>query len=294
MFSCCLRTTRGSDLKKDKSEGHGGAWRYLVLSCLQCFWPSGQKETDLSQDSQTQDHVDKGVHESAPKDMKKPCREFPMTSDMVEKLVNHLVPSLQERDPCFVTVFLYSYRSFTTTRDVLNLLLMRYPYFRPDCEEDEQVKKTLCSFLNTWIDLYPVEFCQTSDLSILKKLEAYLPVNMPDSLLNHRVHTLLMELQSSESEREDDNVSDLESHRATDAESELWLPAVKQQPEPASARDREPKNDQNILMIKPDVTSAVQPAYLVAAVEPVSHHASRHSGLSNISPSGQWVNHLRE
>lgn len=59
MFSSCLRTTRGSDLKKDKSKGHGGAWRYLVLSCLQCFWPFGQKETDLTQDSQTQDHADK-------------------------------------------------------------------------------------------------------------------------------------------------------------------------------------------------------------------------------------------
>lgn len=87
---------------------------------------------------------------------------------------------------------------------------------------------------------------------------------------------------------------DLESHIAADPESKVWFRAVKQQPEPAGARDGEPKFHQNTLMLKPDVTSAVQPAYLVAAVEPVSHHASRHSGLSNISPSGQWVNLLRE
>ncbi|GAB1286022.1 hypothetical protein APTSU1_000125200 [Apodemus speciosus] len=313
MFSCCLRTTGGSDLKKDKSEGHGGAWRYLVLSCLQCFWPFGQKETDLTEDSQAEDLADKGVPGCAPTDMKKPCRESPMSGDMVEKLVNHLVPSLQGRDPFFVSVFLYSYRSFTTTRHVLNLLLMRYAYFRPDCKEDEQVKnttplsrqclqdeypwawflqvRTLCSLLNSWIDIYPEEFCQTADLSILKKLEAYLIVNMPESLLNRRVHTLLRELQSSESEREDEEVSDLESHIAADSESEVWLRAVKQQPGPAGARDR---IHQNTLMLKPDVTSAVQTAYLVAAVEPVSHPVTRHSGLSNISPSGQWVNLLRE
>ncbi|GAB1301409.1 hypothetical protein APTSU1_001664700 [Apodemus speciosus] len=294
-------TNRGSDLKKDKSEGHGGTWRYLVLSCLQCFWPFGQKETDLTQDNQAQDHSHQSEHECAPKDVKKPCRESPITADMVENLVNHLVPSLQGRDPFFVTFFLYSYRNFTTTRHVLDLLLMRYAYFRPDCEEDEQVKKmsihghgsckTLCSLLNSWIDIYPEEFCQTADLSILKKLEAYLSVNMPDSDLNHRVHMFLVDLQSSESESEDEGDSDLESHIAADSESEVWLRAVRQQPGPAGARDR---IHQNTLMLKPDVTSAVQTAYLVSAVEPVSHPVTRHSGLSNISPSGQWVNLLRE
>ena len=87
---------------------------------------------------------------------------------------------------------------------------------------------------------------------------------------------------------------DLESHIAADSESEVWFRAVTQQPEPASARDREPQIHQNTLMLKPDVTSAVQPAYLVAAVEPVSYHVTRHSGLSNITTSGQWVNILTE
>lgn len=65
---------------------------------------------------------------------------------------------------------------------------------------------TLYSFLDTWIDKYPEEFCQNSDLSILKKLKDYLIVNMPYSDLTLRVHMLLMELQqeSSESERGDE------------------------------------------------------------------------------------------
>ena len=66
-----------------------------------------------------------GVDEYAPKDIKKPCRESHISADKVEKLVNHLVPSLQGGDTCFVCTFLNSYRRFTTTRHVLDLLLRR-------------------------------------------------------------------------------------------------------------------------------------------------------------------------
>lgn len=61
MFSCCLRTTRGSGLKKDKSEGHGAAWRRRLHSCLRRLWPFARKEPDLTQDnhSQGQGHTDK-------------------------------------------------------------------------------------------------------------------------------------------------------------------------------------------------------------------------------------------
>ncbi|XP_052012590.1 uncharacterized protein LOC127664580 [Apodemus sylvaticus] len=154
--------------------------------------------------------VDDGVHECAPKDMKEPYRESRISADMVERLVNHLVPSLQgDGDPFYVPAFLYSYRRFTTTQHVLDLLFKRYAYFRPDCREDEQVKSILYSFLDMWIDKYPEEFCKISDLSILKKLQTYLMVNMPYSDLNLRVHMLLMELQqeSSDSEKADEDYS---------------------------------------------------------------------------------------
>ncbi|XP_034365595.1 ral guanine nucleotide dissociation stimulator-like [Arvicanthis niloticus] len=192
---CCCWTTGDSGLKKDKSEDHGGIWKFMIFSCLQCLWPFAQEETDLTQDSQAQDHADKGEHECTSKNMKEACKESRITADMVKKLVNHLVPSLLDGDPCFATDFLYFYRSFTTTRHVVDLLLKRYAYFRPDCKEDEQVKRMLCTFLDIWIDKYPEEFCQTSDLSILRKLKAYLIVNMPYSDLNLRVHLLLVDLQ---------------------------------------------------------------------------------------------------
>ncbi|XP_028619532.1 uncharacterized protein LOC114618089 [Grammomys surdaster] len=129
---------------------------------------------------------------------------------MVVKLVNHLVPFLWGGDPFFAPAFLDVYRSFTTTQHVLDLLLKWYADFHSDCIEDELVKSILCYFLDTWIDKYPEEFCQTSDLSILRKLKAYLIVNMSYSDLNLQVHNLLMELQqeSNESEIEDEDDSD--------------------------------------------------------------------------------------
>jgi hypothetical protein len=66
-----------------------------------------------------------GENECALKDMKEPCREPLISADMVEKLVKHLVPSLQGGDPLFVPVFLYSYQRFATTQHVLDLLLKR-------------------------------------------------------------------------------------------------------------------------------------------------------------------------
>ncbi|XP_032745909.1 ral guanine nucleotide dissociation stimulator-like [Rattus rattus] len=147
----------------------------MILSCLQCLWPFAQKETDLTQDDQAQDHEDKGEHKCAPKVVTESCRESPISADMVENMVNQLVPSLQGGGPLvcpFLPVRIPTVHHHT--EHVLDLLLKRFTYFCLDCEEDEQIKSVLCSFLDSWIDIYPEEFCQTGNLSILKKLKAYL------------------------------------------------------------------------------------------------------------------------
>ncbi|CAO2594703.1 Ral guanine nucleotide dissociation stimulator [Lemmus lemmus] len=205
MFSCCLQKTQGSGLKKDNSEGHGGVSRQWVRSCSQRLWPFGRKETNLTQGSQGQAHTD----------------ESRISADMVEKLVNHLVPSLQGGDPFFVPAFLYTYRRFATTQQVLDLLFKRYEYFCPYCEEDEQVKKTICTLLDTWMDKKPEEFCQTSALSIVKQMKNYLLVHTPYSDLVLRVHMLLTHLEeqeAAETEAKDEEVSDLGSHTSADPE----------------------------------------------------------------------------
>uniref|UniRef100_A0A8C6GCI7 N-terminal Ras-GEF domain-containing protein n=1 Tax=Mus spicilegus TaxID=10103 RepID=A0A8C6GCI7_MUSSI len=89
---------------------------------------------------------------SAPQDLRELHRESPISAEKVVKLVNNLVPSLQEGDPFFVPTFLSTYRTFVTTLHVLGLLFMRYPYFHPHSVEHRQVKSSLCTFLHTWMD----------------------------------------------------------------------------------------------------------------------------------------------
>ncbi|KAL1784728.1 hypothetical protein HispidOSU_019069 [Sigmodon hispidus] len=141
---------------------------------------------------------------------------------MAERLVNHLVPSLQGGNPFFVPAFLYTYQRFATTQQVLELLFKRYANFRPYCEEDEQAKKTICVFLDTWMDKKPEEFSQTSALPIVKQMKNYLILNMPYSDLVVRVHMLLTHLEeqeATESEAKDEEASDLGSHTSQSLKS---------------------------------------------------------------------------
>ncbi|XP_051006817.1 ral guanine nucleotide dissociation stimulator-like [Acomys russatus] len=219
MFSCYLQTTRDSGLKKGKRGGCGGAWRRRIHSCLRHLWPFVRKKRDMAQGSQGQGHTG-----PAPEDRKEPCGQSSISADMVEKLVKHLVPSLQAGDPFFVPAFLYTYRRFATTEQVLDLLFKRYDNFRLYFEEDEQVKKTICTFLDMWMDKKPDEFCQSSCLSILRKMKAYLIKNMPYSDLIVRVHMLLTYLEeqgAGEAESKDEEDSDGWSRTSTDPELDM-------------------------------------------------------------------------
>ncbi|XP_034377998.1 ral guanine nucleotide dissociation stimulator-like 3 [Arvicanthis niloticus] len=211
MFSC-VKTTGGSGLKKDNRKGHGGVWRHRFHSCLQHLWPFSRKGKKLSKGSQGQDHTEQSEKASPPQDLREPVhhsRESRISAQTVVKQVNYLVPSLQEGDPSFVPNFLSTYRRFLTPVTVLDLLFMRYAYFCPDSEEDEQVKNTLCSFLETWMDKNPEDFYESSDLFPLEYLRAYLSVHMPHSDLIARIDELLTQLheeQAKELEAKDEEV----------------------------------------------------------------------------------------
>ncbi|XP_063131042.1 uncharacterized protein LOC100911649 isoform X1 [Rattus norvegicus] len=157
--------------------------------------------------------------------MRKPCRDSDISSGTVVKLVNNLVPSLQKGDPSFVPAFLSTYRRFATTLQVLDLLFLRYSHFTADSEEDEQVKNTLCSFLETWMDKNPEDFCDTSDLLPLKYLKAYLSVYMPHCDLSVRVKKLLTQLEeeyAKDTQVKDEEDSDLGRDTSSDPEI-LWV-----------------------------------------------------------------------
>ena len=84
---------------------------------------------------------------------------------------------------------------------ILDLLFMRYANFGSYSEGDEQIKGTLCSFMDTWIDRNPEDFCQPSDLLILKYLKASFSVYMANSDISIRVNLFLTLLQEIKKKR---------------------------------------------------------------------------------------------
>ncbi|KAL4825626.1 hypothetical protein H8958_006433 [Nasalis larvatus] len=150
------------------------------------------------------------------------CKVRTVKAGTLEKLVEHLVPAFQGSDLSYVTIFLCTYRAFTTTQQVLDLLFKRYGCVLPYSDEDggpqDQLKNAISSILGTWLDQYSEDFCEPPDFPCLKQLVAYVQLNMPGSDLERRAHLLLAQLEHSE---------------PTEAEPEALspVPAVKPTPE---------------------------------------------------------------
>ncbi|XP_023556221.1 ral guanine nucleotide dissociation stimulator isoform X3 [Octodon degus] len=142
------------------------------------------------------------------------CKVRTVKAGTLEKLVEHLVPAFQGSDLSYVTVFLCTYRAFTTTQQVLDLLFKRYsrcdaltassrygcilPYSSEDGGPQDQLRNAISSILGTWLDQYSEDFCQPPDFPCLKQLVAYVQLNMPGSDLERRAHLLLAQLEDME------------------------------------------------------------------------------------------------
>ncbi|XP_060156226.2 ral guanine nucleotide dissociation stimulator-like isoform X3 [Globicephala melas] len=130
------------------------------------------------------------------------CKVRTVKAGTLEKLVEHLVPAFQGSDLSYVTIFLCTYRAFTTTQRVLDLLFQRYgcilPYSSEDGGPQDQLKNAVSSILGTWLDQYSEDFCQPPDFPCLKQLVAYVQLNMPGSDLERRAHLLLAQLERTE------------------------------------------------------------------------------------------------
>ncbi|XP_067598942.1 ral guanine nucleotide dissociation stimulator-like [Pseudorca crassidens] len=130
------------------------------------------------------------------------CKVRTVKAGTLEKLVEHLVPAFQGSDLSYVTIFLCTYRAFTTTQRVLDLLFQRYgcilPYSSEDGGPQDQLKNAVSSILRTWLDQYSEDFCQPPDFPCLKQLVAYVQLNMPGSDLERRAHLLLAQLERTE------------------------------------------------------------------------------------------------
>ncbi|XP_043772426.1 ral guanine nucleotide dissociation stimulator isoform X2 [Cervus elaphus] len=175
------------------------------------------------------------------------CKVRTVKAGTLEKLVEHLVPAFQGSDLSYVTIFLCTYRAFTTTQQVLDLLFKRYgrcdaltassrygcilPYSSEDGGPQDQLRNAISSILGTWLDQYSEDFCQPPDFPCLRQLVAYVQLNMPGSDLERRAHLLLAQLEHAD-------LGEAEPEALSPAPVPALKPAA--EPEPALGPDLEP------------------------------------------------------
>ncbi|XP_049586285.1 ral guanine nucleotide dissociation stimulator-like 2 isoform X2 [Syngnathus scovelli] len=101
-----------------------------------------------------------------------------------EKLTLHLLHSFALGDPCFVAIFLATYRSFSTTQKVLDVLTDRLEW-PPSHADDGQPRKSfnraVRSLFGAWLSEYPEDFRGLQEPSRLLRLAPLLPGDSPSA-----------------------------------------------------------------------------------------------------------------
>ncbi|MEQ2263153.1 hypothetical protein XENORESO_003784 [Xenotaenia resolanae] len=95
-----------------------------------------------------------------------------------EKLVLHLLHSFSLGDSSFISIFLSTYRSFTSTEKVLDILIDRLEH--PPGERERSMtrpsfNKAVCTVFSTWLSEYPEDFKNLGDPSRLLRLAPLVP-----------------------------------------------------------------------------------------------------------------------
>ncbi|KAF1388362.1 hypothetical protein PFLUV_G00089400 [Perca fluviatilis] len=95
-----------------------------------------------------------------------------------EKLVRHLFNSFFPGDSSFITIFLSTYRSFTSTGRVLDILSDRLenpPGDSGTSQTRQSFNKAVCTVFSTWLSEYPEDFKSLGEPSRLLRLAPLLP-----------------------------------------------------------------------------------------------------------------------
>ncbi|CAN9514207.1 unnamed protein product [Ophioblennius macclurei] len=95
-----------------------------------------------------------------------------------EKLVLHLLHSFSMGDSSFITIFLSTYRSFTSTERVLDILTERLENPPGDGQRSQlrqSFNTAVCTVFSTWLSEYPEDFTTLLDPSCLLRLAPLLP-----------------------------------------------------------------------------------------------------------------------
>uniref|UniRef100_A0A8C7L495 Ral guanine nucleotide dissociation stimulator n=1 Tax=Oncorhynchus kisutch TaxID=8019 RepID=A0A8C7L495_ONCKI len=142
------------------------------------------------------------------------CKVRTIKAGTLEKLVEYMVAAFRGNDSTYVTIFLCTYRSFASTKQVLDLLLNREICHPNTCiklspsrslslslslflslslslSPSLSLYSTISSILGAWLDQYSEDFWNPPEYSCLRRLISYLHLNFPGSDLERRACNLL-------------------------------------------------------------------------------------------------------
>ncbi|KAL4646796.1 ral guanine nucleotide dissociation stimulator-like 2 isoform X1 [Arapaima gigas] len=114
-----------------------------------------------------------------------------------EKLVLHLLHSFSMGDTSFIAIFLATYRTFTTTQRVLDILadrLQNPPGENKASPNRAAFNKAVCSVFNTWLDEYSEDFQSLANPTPILQLTSYLPSDPTGTELRKRFLKIAEEL----------------------------------------------------------------------------------------------------
>ncbi|XP_042634409.1 ral guanine nucleotide dissociation stimulator-like [Cyprinus carpio] len=184
-------------------EVEDGAVFSITLRKVQMYQSSSKNQRWLGVDS------DSGLS------LYETCKLRTIKAGTLERLVEYMVTAFRGNDSTYVTIFLCTYRTFATTKQVLDLLLNRYAKLQPGAEarrmtpdERTELRNTVSSILGAWLDQYSEDFWKPPDYSCLRRLIHYLQLSFPGSDLERRACNLLSQFHRRLQQESDRDVLD--------------------------------------------------------------------------------------
>nr|XP_020478041.1 ral guanine nucleotide dissociation stimulator-like 1 isoform X2 [Monopterus albus] len=133
------------------------------------------------------------------------CKIRSIRAGTLERLVETLLMAFGDNDLTYTSIFLSTYRAFTSTQIVLQLLLDRYGNLEENehdtdkCQSPENngaIRNVLASILRAWLDQCPEDFQEPPDYPCLHRLMDYLRRALPSSEALRKAEGLLEQLKS--------------------------------------------------------------------------------------------------
>ncbi|XP_053359944.1 ral guanine nucleotide dissociation stimulator-like 1 isoform X1 [Clarias gariepinus] len=136
------------------------------------------------------------------------CKIRSIRAGTLERLVETLLTAFGDNDLTYTSIFLSTYRAFSSTHSVLQLLLDRYGHMEDSDKEGSPsqggdnrgaVRTALASILRAWLDQCPEDFQEPPSYPSLRRVLEFLKKAMPESEPTRKAQSLLEQLQSQSS-----------------------------------------------------------------------------------------------